>query len=77
MSHLKTNGGLKNAANMSFTGEVRTNERGQPYNHWTLTVRDKRGLYPTHVDPWPNARGQKTLVHDEPPPMPSWDSELP
>lgn len=73
VAHLKTAGALKNCGNVSMTAEVRQNEKGQPYNHWTLTRRDKT-LYPTHVDPWPNQRGQKSLKHEEPSAMPSWDS---
>lgn len=74
VAHLRTAGALKHSSNISLTAEVRQNERGQPYNHWTLTRRDA-SLYPTHVDPWPNQLGQKALQHDEPPAMPSFDRD--
>jgi hypothetical protein len=68
---LNAHGGLKNAGNIEFNGEVRQNADGKPYNHWTMTSRDK-SLFPTNIDPMPNASGQKTLSRREPDPSPSF-----
>ncbi|MFO0600504.1 MAG: hypothetical protein U0228_34675 [Myxococcaceae bacterium] len=64
-------GGLRHGGNVEMTSEVRTNDKGGTYNHWTLTTRDA-SLSPTHVDPMPNQYGNKTLEHAEPPPAPSF-----
>lgn len=64
-------GGMKNAGNIEFTGEVRTNDKGGQYNHWTMTSRDQ-SLYPTHVDPMPDRYGRAPLDHREPDPSPSF-----
>lgn len=70
VSHINARGGMKNAANVEFRGEVRQGEKG-PFNHWTMVSRDKK-LFPTTIDPLPGEGGMTQLKHTEPDAQPSF-----